>query len=419
MLNYSSELGKLSEGSGSRSASLLGFISTFEATMILIAVPVISGHFGISHFKASLLVTIYVAIEALLFVPFAMIFGRISLKLGMILGGALMVIGGLLIFFSSSFMEIEFFRIMQAVGASMVLPASLAYASSIGDDARRGRAIGINHTIVSLGYVIGLPVGGLVALLNWKVLFLVSSLLALGGLAFVLRSEDIKQVSSIGRSAFGPSLALSGVVVIALNVWAGIAIVVIGLLMSFRARLPREYAKSSVSGFLHSITRNSFAAYLVFLYAYLGYNSLQYGLLILLFPLSFTFFSLAGGKASDRFGRKFVPMLAFLTMALFSLSIFVNMVVAEILLGIASGFATTSNTSYTMNSLGRENRIVGSALRTLQGTVAMSIGLSIGSIISLGSKDIVLILVALNLIAATMVLTYKLPVSRERHFRIH
>ncbi|EQB70520.1 MAG: transporter [Thermoplasmatales archaeon A-plasma] len=400
-------------------ASLLGFISTFEATMILIAVPVISGHFGISHFKASLLVTIYVAIEALLFVPFAMIFGRISLKLGMILGGALMVIGGLLIFFSSSFMEIEFFRIMQAVGASMVLPASLAYASSIGDDARRGRAIGINHTIVSLGYVIGLPVGGLVALLNWKVLFLVSSLLALGGLAFVLRSEDIKQVSSIGRSAFGPSLALSGVVVIALNVWAGIAIVVIGLLMSFRARLPREYAKSSVSGFLHSITRNSFAAYLVFLYAYLGYNSLQYGLLILLFPLSFTFFSLAGGKASDRFGRKFVPMLAFLTMALFSLSIFVNMVVAEILLGIASGFATTSNTSYTMNSLGRENRIVGSALRTLQGTVAMSIGLSIGSIISLGSKDIVLILVALNLIAATMVLTYKLPVSRERHFRIH
>ncbi len=292
-------------------ASLLGFISTFEATMILIAVPVISGHFGISHFKASLLVTIYVAIEALLFVPFAMIFGRISLKLGMILGGALMVIGGLLIFFSSSFMEIEFFRIMQAVGASMVLPASLAYASSIGDDARRGRAIGINHTIVSLGYVIGLPVGGLVALLNWKVLFLVSSLLALGGLAFVLRSEDIKQVSSIGRSAFGPSLALSGVVVIALNVWAGIAIVVIGLLMSFRARLPREYAKSSVSGFLHSITRNSFAAYLVFLYAYLGYNSLQYGLLILLFPLSFTFFSLAGGKASDRFGRKFVPMLAF------------------------------------------------------------------------------------------------------------
>ncbi len=418
MLNYSSELRKLSEGSGSRS-SLLGFISTFEATMILIAVPVISGHFGISHFKASLLVTIYVAIEALLFVPFAMIFGRISLKLGMILGGALMVIGGLLIFFSSSFMEIEFFRIMQAVGASMVLPASLAYASSIGDDARRGRAIGINHTIVSLGYVIGLPVGGLVALLNWKVLFLVSSLLALGGLAFVLRSEDIKQVSSIGRSAFGPSLALSGVVVIALNVWAGIAIVVIGLLMSFRARLPREYAKSSVSGFLHSITRNSFAAYLVFLYAYLGYNSLQYGLLILLFPLSFTFFSLAGGKASDRFGRKFVPMLAFLTMALFSLSIFVNMVVAEILLGIASGFATTSNTSYTMNSLGRENRIVGSALRTLQGTVAMSIGLSIGSIISLGSKDIVLILVALNLIAATMVLTYKLPVSRERHFRIH
>ncbi len=399
-------------------ASLLGFISTFEATMILIAVPVLSGYFGISHFQASLLVTIYVAIEAFLFVPFAMIFERISLKLGIILGSTLLTAGGLLIFFGSSFMEIEFFRMIQAVGASIVLPTSLAYASSIGDDARRGTAIGTNHTIVSLGYVIGLPVGGFVALFDWKVLFLVSSLLALVCLAFVLRSEDIKQSSSIGRSAFGPSLALSGVVVLALNVWAGIAMMAIGLIMSSRVRFPREYVKSSISGFLHSITRNSFAAYLVFLYAYLGYNSLQYGLLILLFPLSFTFFSLVGGKASDRFGRKLVPMLAFLTMALFSFSIFINSILAEILLGVASGVATTSNTSYTMNSLGQENRIVGSALRTLQGTVAMSIGLSIGSIISIGSRDIVLILVGLNLVAVTLVLSYKFPMSKEGHLHI-
>ncbi len=187
----------------------------------------------------------------------------------------------------------------------------------------------------------------------------------------------------------------------------------IGLIMSFRVRFPREYVKSSISGFLHSITRNSFAAYLVFFYAFLGYNSLQYGLLISLFPLSFTLFSLAGGKASDRFGRRLVPMLAFLTMALFSSSIFINSILAEILLGVASGIATTSNTSYTMNSLGQENRIIGSALRTLQGTVAMSIGLSIGSIISIGSKEIVLILVSLNLIAAIIVLSYKFITPKQ------
>jgi MFS family permease len=393
--------------------SLLGFISTLEATMILIAIPVISGYFDISHFQASLLVTIYVAVEALLFVPFAMIFERISLKLGMIFGGVLLTAGGLLIFFSSSFMEIEFFRMIQAVGASIVLPTSLAYASSIGDDARRGSAIGTNHTIVSLGYVIGLPVGGFVALIDWKVLFLISSLLSVVCLAFVLKSEDIRRTSSIGSSLFWPSLAISGVVILALNVWVGIAIVAIGLIMSLRVRFPREYVKSSISGFLHSITRNSFAAYLVFFYAFLGYNPFQYGFLILLFPLSFTLFSLAGGKASDRFGRRLVPMLAFPAMALFSFSIFINSILAEILLGVASGIATTSNTSYTMNSLGRENRIVGSALRTLQGTVAMSIGLSIGSIISIGSKEIVLILVSLNLIAAIIVLSYKFITPKQ------
>ena len=256
-------------------ASFMGFVSTFEATMILIAIPIISVYFGISHFQASLLVTIYVAIEALLFVPFAVVFERVGLRLGMIFGGTLLAAGGFLIFFSSSFVEIELFRIIQAVGASIVLPTSLVYASSIGDDTRRGSAIGINHTIVSLGYVVGLPVGGIVALLDWKVLFIVSSLLALVSLAFIFRIKDVRRVSSIGRSAFGPSLALSGVVVLVLNIWAGIMVMAMGLIMSLRTHLPGEYVKSSISGFLHSITRNSFAAYLVFLYAYLGYNALE------------------------------------------------------------------------------------------------------------------------------------------------
>jgi MFS family permease len=399
--------------------SLLGFISTFEATMILIAVPVISGYFKISHFQASLLITIYVAIEALLFVPFAVAFERAGLRRGMILGGILIATGGLLIFFSSSFEEIELFRIIQAVGASMVLPASLAYASSIGDDAKRGSAIGMNHTIVSLGYVIGLPVGGIAALFDWKLLFLVSSLLALACLTLILRIENIKKQSSIGPGLFGPGLALSGVVILMLNIWAGIIALVLGLIISFRTRLPGEYVKSSISGFLHSVSRNSFAVYLVFFYAYLGYNALHYSLLVLLFPLSFTFFSLAGGKASDRFGRKPVAMLSFMMMALLSLSIFVNSILAEVLLGVASGLATTSNTSYTMNSLGQENRIAGSALRTLQGTVAMSIGLVLASIISIRAEDIAFIIIILNLIAAAFVISYGLHKPKEVAFPYH
>ena len=72
--------------------SLLGFISTFEASMILIAVPTISDYFNISHLQASLLITIYVAIEALLFVPFSIVFERFGLRSGMILGGTFLAI---------------------------------------------------------------------------------------------------------------------------------------------------------------------------------------------------------------------------------------------------------------------------------------------------------------------------------------
>ena len=387
--------------------SFLAFVSSFEATMILTAIPEISAYFGITHFEASFLVAIYVAIEALLFVPFAIVFERISLKIGMISGGVLLVIGGILIFFSSTFLEMEIFRVIQALGASIIMPTSLAYASSIGDDARRGHAIGINHTIVSLGYVIGLPIGGLIILFNWKILFLISSTLALIILIFILTVNDIKSVSTIGIKVLGPSLMLSGIVLLALNIWLAIAATLFGLVTSLRTTLPKEYVKSSISGFIHSITRNAFAAFLVFFYSRLGYTSLQYGLLILLYPLSFTFVSLAAGKASDRFGRKLVSILGFVAMAIFSLSIFINSILAEILLGMASGIATTSNTSYTMNSLEKENRIVGSALRTLQGTVSMSLGLSLGSIISIVPENIVMILVVLNFASVAIALFYK------------
>ncbi len=386
--------------------SLLGFISTFEASMILIAVPTISDYFNISHLQASLLITIYVAIEALLFVPFSIVFERFGLRSGMILGGTFLAIGGFLIFLSNSFFEMELFRIIQAIGASIVLPSSLAYASRLGGDSERGSAIGINHGIVSLGYVFGLPVGGISTIFDWKILFLVSSLVALVGLFLVLRISNIHGRSSIGHSAFGPGLALSGVVIVLFNVWAGIAIITVGLIMSMKSRLPGEYIKSSISGFMHSITRNGFAAFLVFLYASLGYNALQYSLLVLLFPLSFTVFSLTGGRAFDRLGKRQVPMLAFFLMSLFSLSIFVNYILAEVLLGIASGLATTSNTSYTMGSLEKGNRTVGSALRTLQGAASMSIGLSLASIISIKPGQIALTIMMLNAVACIVVLFY-------------
>ena len=62
-------------------ASLLGFIFTFVATMTFIAVPAISDYFSISYLHASLLVTIYVAIETVFFVPFTIIFEKIGLRL--------------------------------------------------------------------------------------------------------------------------------------------------------------------------------------------------------------------------------------------------------------------------------------------------------------------------------------------------
>jgi hypothetical protein len=68
-----------------------------------------------------------------------------------------------------------------------------------------------------------------------------------------------------------------------------------------------------------------------------------------------------------------IAILGFSIMLLSWLLLF-NKVIGTVILGIGTGIATVSNTVYTMQNLGLKDRVVGSAIKSLEGVVGISVG---------------------------------------------
>jgi len=72
-------------------------------------------------------------------------------------------------------------RIFQGVGAAMLMANSAAILTDVFPDDRRGMALGVNQAAAFSGVFIGLVLGGVLAPLNWRWIFLVSVPIGLFG----------------------------------------------------------------------------------------------------------------------------------------------------------------------------------------------------------------------------------------------
>ena len=75
-------------------------------------------------------------------------------------------------------------RIFQGVGAAMLMANSAAILTDAFPDNQRGMALGVNQAAAFSGTFIGLVLGGLLAPINWRLIFLVSVPIGLFGTVF-------------------------------------------------------------------------------------------------------------------------------------------------------------------------------------------------------------------------------------------
>lgn len=166
------------------SNTTLGMLmASIDMTIVLIALPSIFRGINIDPFTSfQYLLWVmfgYSIVTAVLLVTFGRlsdIYGRVRLYN---LGFAIFTAGSILLAVTPSTgdagaIELIVFRIIQGVGAAFLFSNSGAIITDAFPENERGKALGINQMAFLAGSLIGLVLGGVLAVYDWRLVFLVS-----------------------------------------------------------------------------------------------------------------------------------------------------------------------------------------------------------------------------------------------------
>jgi MFS family permease len=331
------------------------------------------------------------------------------------------------------------FRVLQALGAAMLIANSAAILTDAFPSNQRGLALGINNIAGIVGSTIGLVVGGLLAPISWRLVFLVSVPVGVLGTVWSYRSlREIgeQRAASIdwwGNLAFAAGLILlllgigtgiqpyghhdmgwSGPRVIA-ELCAGVVLLVAFGVIELNTKEPmfelrlfriRAFLAGNVASLLGAIGRGGLQFMLVIwlqgvwlpLHGYsLATTPLWAGVAMLPLIAGFLIAGPVSGILSDRFGsRRFAvagPLVAALSLGLLSLLpvdfSYPEFAVLLLVFGIGNGLFASPNRANVMNSLPPWRRGVGSGMSaTFQNSgQVLSIGIYFSlMVIGLASK---------------------------------
>lgn len=151
------------------------FMAVVDNNIVAIALPTITGYYHIVLGQSQWIATAYI----ITIIATVLIFGRLSSNVGK----ARIFIIGLVIFTASSaacglagsISELILFRIVQGIGAAMLLSISVAIIMQVFPPGEQGRAMGYLTATIALGLIIGPALGGiLVDTFGWPFIFFVN-----------------------------------------------------------------------------------------------------------------------------------------------------------------------------------------------------------------------------------------------------
>jgi EmrB/QacA subfamily drug resistance transporter len=401
-------------------------MAAIDGTIVLIALPAIFRGIQINPFTSFQyllwLMFGYSIVTATLLVTFGRLsdmFGRVRLYN---LGFAIFTVGSIMLSLTpntgnTGALELIIFRLVQGVGAAFIFSNSGAIITDAFPETERGKALGINGLSFLAGTLIGLVLGGVLAAIDWRLVFLVSVPVGVIGTIWsywklkdnmVRRKQKMDYWGNItfglgltlvllgltygltpyGNSSMGwgspwviSSLALGGALLITFPfVEAHVAEPMFNLSL-FKNR---QFASANIATFLSSLARGGVMIMIVILlqgiwlplHGY-SYTSAPFWAGIFMIPMSIGV-ALTGpvsGWLSDKHGARLLAtagmIITGITFLVFTLlpANFAYFPFALILfvMGIGQGVFMSPNMASVMNSCPPESRGVASGMRaTLQ-----------------------------------------------------
>jgi EmrB/QacA subfamily drug resistance transporter len=319
------------------------FLATVDASIVNVALPTL-----VKTFNTQFAVVQWVALAYMLTVATLLLsMGR----LGDIRGKKRIYMTGMIIFTTGSFLcgiaqtiyWLVAFRILQAIGASMMAALGTAILTESFPAKERGKALGTIGGIVSIGIIAGPVLGGiLIDAISWHWIFFVNIPLGLIGMFMVIRfvpsfksikehSFDFAGASILFISVVSFLLALTlgqnmgfrnHFIVFLFTIW--VMSFILFLYIEIKVKDPMVnlqifqnslFSLNLLTGFMTFVATAGVVLLMPFyLENVLGYNPHQVGFLLAAIPLSAGFISPLSGILSDRFGTRIMTTIGLMIM---------------------------------------------------------------------------------------------------------
>ncbi len=401
------------------------FMSTLDSSIVNVTLPSI-----LRAFRTDLATVEWVVLAYLLTITATLLtFGRLADLRGRkkvyTIGFGIFTLGSLLCGLSPSPPLLIGARVVQAVGAAMIQANGLAITSAVFPKEERGRALGINGTLVSAGITTGPAIGGLLTdAFGWRSIFLVNLPIGLLGIALaliVLQEGRISVRREAGAGGFdplgaalvavalvtlllglnqAPAVGWSARPILALFATAAVAFAAF-LLVERRVAAPllsldlfriRSFAAGTLAALLIflAISANAFLLPF-FLQLVLGYSPAEAGLMLIPTSLTMALIAPVSGWLSDRFGARALSSLGLgLTSAALLLigglgagAHYADLLWRLVLLGLGAGIFMSPNTSAVLGSVPRAQYGVAGGFVSMVRNTGSMIGVAIAGAILL------------------------------------
>ena len=185
--------------------ALAAFAIGTEAFVIAGLLPAIATDLQISISAAGQLVTAYALIYAVGSPILAVMLSNVDRRSVLMLALTWFIAGNLLAVVASGFPLLLASRMLMALGAGLCMPTALGVSVAVASAERRGRAVALVTSGISVATVVGVPLGNLVgSLFGWRATFVMVALLgavALAGLILGLPRGLPKSTASLAERA--------------------------------------------------------------------------------------------------------------------------------------------------------------------------------------------------------------------------
>lgn len=390
------------------------FMATLDGSIVNVALPTISSQLHSNLSTLQWVVTAYLLTITSLLPVFGRLADLIGRKKVFGYGFLVFIFGSALCGLAQNIWFLVATRVVQAVGAAMLMSNSAAIITAIFPPKERGKALGLTGTVVALGSLTGPALGGiLISLAGWRSIFYINVPIGLIGFAAVLLilpmdvpSKEKENFDFLGALSFtcGMILVLLGItngedwgwssLPVLLNIIMGLILLFLFILTERKVKHPmidlslfrnRPFLIGNLSGGLSFIAMFANNMILPFyLQGVLNYQPAQVGMLLMVFPITMAIVAPISGNASDKYGPVVLTTsgLAITGLGLFYFSTlsatasFYHILPGSILTGLGAGMFQSPNNSSVMSSVPPQKLGVAGGINSLVRNLGMVIGIA-------------------------------------------